>query len=73
MRSQSFYYSAGIEPAPGPKDLLTMIALYHSSIDVLIEFDKYVNGRVVQGNRRKEVLWSRRGFDSRRLVKVLQS
>jgi len=30
-----------------PKDILTMIALYHSAIEVLIEFDKYFDSRVV--------------------------
>ena len=30
-----------------PKDILTMIALYHSDIEVLIEFDKYLDSRVV--------------------------
>ena len=30
-----------------PKDFLTTIALYHSAIEVLIEFDKYFYSRVV--------------------------
>jgi len=34
-----------------------MIAEYHSAIEVLTEFDKYFESRVVLGNRHDNVLW----------------